>query len=276
MTEEAAQVTELATEPQADASAGQPAQQDSPQREQKLSRAFAEIARREKMIRQRQQEFESRSGDLELVELLKTNPLAALEKTGKSYDELTKEKLKQLYPDDPNTQFMMLKDELSGLKKLIADKEAKEKEHQEQAWKRAHAHARQEFLSKAKQELSSNPEYSLLRSWPNAEHEILDYIDGIKELTGKEISIQQACAALEDGLDKNFVEKFLQTDKIKSRYKIADDLISPKSQAVPAKVTSAEMKTITNNLQAGAVMPKPRKLTKEEAMRLAVEQLRRR
>lgn len=268
-----------AAEPIADGAEPAAPQEQAPKpaNEQKLSRAFAEIARREKMIRQKEQEFQSRSGDLELVELLKTNPLAALEKSGKSYDEITKEKLKQLYPDSPDTQFMMLKDELSSLKKLIADKEEQEKQYSTQAMERARQQAVNHFKSEITKELqASADEFSLLASWPNPEEEVFEYIEAVLKETGKVIPIKQACQEIEEGFDSNIVQKMLQTNKIKSRFTNAGGNVSYKSQVVPAKVTSAEMKTINNNLQSGAVAPKPRKFTREEAIAMAVEQSRRR
>ena len=244
-----------------------PAQEETKSTPRESAR-FAELAKRQRELTQKQLEIKAKEERLTPVEQAlakaKENPLAALEVLGISYEDLTHYILQEGKEPGPE-------DKLAALEKRIEEKERAEREARErEAQERVEATLAQ-FKETIAQTAKAAPEqYELINASGQYGVDLVfetvsEYFESNKQVLPLETALQAVEAYLEGE-----ALKVAQANKIKAK------LVPPAT--AKEKESKAERQsqavTLTNKLVSSAAEAKSKRLSDEESKRAAAALLR--
>lgn len=227
----------------------------------RIASRFASLSRKEKAIRMREKELEAKVEKFKevenLMELAKENPVAAIEKLGLTYEQLTSHVLKG---DKPEIQ------KLSKLEHKVEQLEKEKEEFAEQDKQRRMDSAVDGFKGSIQEHLTANQEkYELINENPDAAEVLYEMIDmdyankkATAEKEGYEISLDDAMTIEEaadmaekilfDEVSKySKAKKFAPKEPIKTEPTKAPEVKQKKVEEKKIVKPSAP-KTLTNNL----------------------------
>lgn len=246
--------------------------EEAPKKEEPLSSKFAALAKKEKaivlkdkQIKERETTLSSREAELAKREeaikqanaLFETDPFAALEKYGYSYQKLTDMILSgkttvEKAPEDP---VMSLKKEIETLKKELADKDAKKEEDAKKAQEIAAAKQKEElqkayeaYREEVVQHVKTNEEdYELINMYEQQDL-VIETVQAYYEEHKRVLSVKEA---------SDMVEKYLYQEAEKAMK--AKKFTSKKTEVITKKddAPKAASKTLSNNLTPVTGTPVP-------------------
>ena len=203
--------------------------------EQKFSRKFAALSRKEKQLKAKEAEYTKRLAELEtklkvkevpkqeapeipLDKRFKKDPFKALEDLGLPYDKLTELALndRQLTPD---MQMKLMREELENDYKAkfeSLEKRLNEKDNNDKKLK--YDNIQKNYMSKVKGFVDGNSDtYEFIKA-NGAEEVIYDVVEAHYKESGKILTIKEAADAVESHLEDE-AEKLLKLKKVSSRIK---------------------------------------------------------
>jgi hypothetical protein len=230
---------------------------------------FAELAKRQRELTQRQLDLKAKEDRLGPVEQAlakaKENPLAALEALGMSYEDLTHYILSE--GKEPTAE-----DKLAAIEKRIDAKEAAEREAaQKEADARVEATISQ-FKASIEQTAKASPDaYELVLASGQYGLELVfdtvsEYFDSNKQVLPLETALQ----AVESYLEGEAL-KVAQANKIKAR--LAPPPPAKETDKTPERQSGPSV-TLTNKLVSSAADGAARRLSEEESKKAAASLLR--
>ena len=252
-----------------------------PQAEQdKFGPKFAALSRKEKEIRQREQQYqesmkkyeaekselqkwreEKEKGESAIQRELRENPLKFMEKHGISFEELTKMQLNEQNPT-PEMLIKRTREELeSGYKQELAElrKAMKDKEEQEETKK--YEQTVSGFKSQINDFVEANADTYELIKINNAQDLIFDVISEYYEQNGRILSIEDAAKFTEEELEVE-ARKVLEAKRFKQ----------PARKEEPSQEKTTP--TLSNALSSEAPHQGEQKLSREESLARAAKMLR--
>lgn len=242
-------------------------------------RRFNALTRREREILNREQSLKEKYGQLENYEkersLLKSDPLAFLEKNGWKFNELADYVLNNNSPT-PDKQ-------VSELQRRIEEMEAERKREIEDRQRREQEEKNQrtvaQFKDNIKSTISSKSEqYELINHFGEYDT-VYDVIENYYNQHQVVLDVEKAANEVEKYLEKQF-EKAASTNKFKKRFNLSEPASSETAGNNPeltARPQSFEPSTLTNEIASNAAAPKgeqPAYLSDEESKLRAAEILR--
>lgn len=255
-------------------------EQEAEEQEKPTARGWAAIAAREKKLREREQELKSQQHELntmrqEIENLKETqkvsekdlkadfakDPFGTFQKTfGVSYEQFIDMGLQ----DNPKPPQTAGSEELSELKGMIQNLQTQLQQKETQS-------AYAEYVGKVRQELASE-DFTLLNTMPNAEREVLDYIEGYAKQYGEVLQPRDAVARIH----AEWVEKIRTLrSHAKARQLLGLEETEEKTDDAPSK-SQASTKTLKNKDQRAP--PKgqglPDNLTEQEELLEALKLVR--
>lgn len=228
---------------------------------------FARLVRRERQLKERESklsDYEKRLGEYgERDRLAKEDPLAFLERSGLSFDEISRKII-----EDPITPE---RKELLELKQKMAkweeEKSAHEKKRQEEETTGAFENAKKEL----QELLDKDPEkYELVRL-QNAHDLVFQVIYEYQKAFGKWLNFEEAAGKVESHLESD-IGKLLESKKLRSR-------LAPKTEDKPedsmgaqnAGVSQGENTPTLSNIGANHSTPRQDgRVSDDELMRRAM------
>jgi hypothetical protein len=246
-----------------------------------LSQQYAILARKDKALRQREQQLKAREAALAKPEapkaeapsnqfdpnnfvskeMLQKNPFGVLNQLGLSYDKLV-----DIVTNGPSheqissqMELQMLKDELKAIKA--------ETENTKKSFETSQQEQNQQALNMMKKEaaklVASDESFEMLKLRPDAIEDVVKLIERTYEEDGEFLSVADAASQIEELLAEEAM-KYARAKKIQSRLTPAKTAGTPvKSNGQPQK--SGELKTLTNALGTS------RPLTSRERAILAMQ-----
>jgi chromosome segregation ATPase len=237
--------------------------------QEKFDDKFLKLTRKERQLQQAQQELKAKMAEIEKMKAeydsflsrkskLKENPFDALELLGVTYDDLTQAMLTYDQPVDKLT-------EIERKLQMLEEREEKAKQSQKLEEEKAIEEQRQKVVETYQSDLAKfidSSEYELVKA--NEANETVfeviqhDYQEQVKAGAQKPVLMEfdEACKRVEEYLESQ-LDKFLQLNKVKSRFEPKDE---PKSSFQQASVTppkaSASM-TLTNAMKAATEVTTP-------------------
>lgn len=226
-----------------------------PKSEDKFASKFAALSRKEKQIRQQEQQFQAMKKELEtlkakqdedakpylsLKDKIQKDPLSALAELGLSYEDLTK-KFVLREPETPEQKTMSVVESLKAEIESLKSERQKEKEEsqktQEELKRKTEERAKQNYLEHLTKYVNDSSEYELIKA-NDAVEMVYDVMDQVYTETGKVPSEKEAADHVEAYLLEE-VKKLSGLKKVKG-------LLQPTTAAPePEKTASA---TLSNNL----------------------------
>jgi len=266
---------------QSQASPGQNNTTEAPSAEPKaaepLSSQYAILARKEKAIRQREQQLRAREAALQKPaapeapkptfdesqyvkrDRLTQDPFTVLNELGLSYDQLT-----ELAMNAPKPEQLALQNELRALKDEIRALKG-ETENTKKSFETSQQQQNEQALNMMKQEtrklVASDPSFELIKVTPNAINEVVKLIEDTYYKDGEFLSVEEAAQMVEDYLADEAI-KYAKVKKIQQR--LAPKPTEP-AQKQNGQPQQQQLKTLTNSVSGS------RPLTAKERAILAFE-----
>lgn len=215
-----------------------------PKEEDSLTSRFAAIAKREKLMREREQtwkkelealkaeksQFESLMG---LKSKAKLDPMSWLKAAELSYDDVTKHILNDSKPTAES--------EVDFLKRKIEALENKEKEREKLTQKEKEEAAVQKFIGDIHKFVESNDKFELIKAY-DYQNVVYNVIDQHYGETGELMDMNEACETVEKHLEDSVREEQKKYASLKKfSTKLAE---TPKTEPKPAPP-----KTLTNTTE---------------------------
>lgn len=232
-----------------------------------ISSRLAQLVKREKAIRIKQQqaeqalkakEAELAKREAELAEKfkvdqtqyiskqrLKENPLDVLAEAELSYDELTNQVL-NAQPKNPRYEAYIQKLE-AQIAQLVEKTNKVEKTYETQQ-QEAYQAAIKQIEKDATKLINSNPDYELIRNSGEIK-EVVELIERTYKEDGELLSVQEAADLIEKELEERTIKFFEKTEKLKKRWAPkapASVEAKPVQEQTPQKEQTQTMKTLTN------------------------------
>lgn len=281
-TSEAPASLEVAPE-QAPAASTPPAQ--SP-----LSTQYAQLARKERAIRQQMQELKRIQQEVKdaqsqiksqaaqpqqsfdpskyvSIDELKANPWQKLTETGISYDQLTQAALNA--PNPLEWEIKKLQNQLADQQKSFEDYQQKNSKYQEDNQKQAYDQAKSQIKSDVKRLVTVDSSYETIKA-TNSVQDVVDLIEKTFERDGVLLTIEEAAQEVENYLLEETV-KIYSIPKIQKRVQSMQttktSTASPKQPEKPPGQQPNQQKTLTNSLTSSRPLS-----ARERAIRAATGQ----
>ena len=234
--------------------------------EPKVSKAFQEVARKKRELFQKEQELKDQNDDLgklkEARDLIEQGKhLEASEVLGSNYESMTDQVLGR---SSEKTALQKMQEEISQLKKekFEADKQ-KQKELASQEV--------QSYVSELKSVVEESEKYPLVSAfWDEAQQSILDIqkhyaMNGGETLTNEEVLDQV------EKTYKDFMDKAVQNEKVRSIYKIGSPSEKPLGEVQKSQSRTLSSKG-TSRMRTSETKTGP--VSKHEALERAVQAFR--
>jgi hypothetical protein len=249
-------------------------------KDDKTSSRFAALTRKEKALRMREKELESKSAkykDLDdLVSLAKENPIEALAKIGLDYEQLTAFLLKGDKPEIK--KLSKLENELEQLKKekRLAEEEAKKIKVETKV---------SEFKSTIQSSLSTNSDkFELLNQNPNAVEAVYAYIESDfdeKYAAAEEngdplptredmIPVEEAAQIIEDYLFTE-INRYTKTKKFAPKEQPKEPVKVPESKKESVEEKKETSPSTLSNTMVNQTPPSKTPMTREQEIDLAAK-----
>lgn len=151
----------------------------------------------------------------QFVDQGKQNPIAALQRLGWSYDDLTNFVLNN-NSKTPDLQVKDVRSEVEQLRKELLERDKKQAEMQRSQAEKEHQEEVSIFKSKISSFVDSKPDAYELIKFNEAEDLVYDTVEAYFDRTKKVLSLDEACKLVEDYLEES-AAKVLETKKIKSK-----------------------------------------------------------
>jgi len=234
----------------------------------RLAAKFAEIARRNQALRNKQREtvapLKEKDAELEKlraeVERLKkyddiNDPMELLKAKGMTYEQLIE---KNLNPEsfDSKSELQKVREELASFKKALEDEKKSGLEKQkETAISEYQAHL-------VKYVDNSGEKYELIKAF-GSHQDVYDVIEQTYNRTGKVISDEEACDLVEKFLEER-LDPLSKINKLRNR-------ITPVKEDLQQRDLIREPSTLTNQLTPQSTAIKKGQLSEEEELRRAAQ-----
>lgn len=252
-------------------------EEEKPEQDPDFVRRFNALARKEREIREREQQFKSKYGEYESYqkerEKLKENPMDFLESNGWTFKELADYVLNNNNPT-PDQQ-------VSKLQQRIDQLEAERKQEIEDRKKNEELEKNKqtisEFKSNLKKEISAeNEQFELINHFGEYDT-VYDVIDNYYNAHGVILDVKKAAMEVEKYLESQF-EKAASTNKVKKKFsQFFEPQKETEAESKPSSQASNEPSTLTNDVvSSGASSPASEQpyLSDEESKARAAEILR--
>lgn len=234
--------------------------------EPKVSKAFQEVARKKRELFQKEQELKDQNDDLgklkEARDLIEQGKhLEASEVLGSNYESMTDQVLGR---SSEKTALQKMQEEISQLKK-----EKFESDKQKQ--KELASQKVQSYVSELKSVVEESEKYPLVTSfWDEAQQSILDIqkhyaMNGGETLTNEEVLDQV------EKTYKDFMDKAVQNEKVRSIYKIGSPSEKPLGEVQKSQSRTLSSKG-TSRMRTSETKTGP--VSKHEALERAVQAFR--
>jgi hypothetical protein len=234
--------------------------------EPKVSKAFQEVARKKRELFQKEQELKDQNDDLgklkEARDLIEQGKhLEASEVLGSNYESMTDQVLGR---SSEKTALQKMQEEISQLKK-----EKFESDKQKQ--KELASQEVQSYVSELKSVVEESEKYPLVTSfWDEAQQSILDIqkhyaMNGGETLTNEEVLDQV------EKTYKDFMDKAVQNEKVRSIYKIGSPSEKPLGEVQKSQSRTLSSKG-TSRMRTSETKTGP--VSKHEALERAVQAFR--
>lgn len=216
----------------------------------------AELSRREQLIAEREQSWESE---------FKQSPLEALKKRGYSYQDLTNAALND-GKFQPETEIKSVKDEISKLRQEQADKEKKSLEDAKTAQQQAESETITAFKDKIVDYVDKNAEkYELIKLYDSQEL-VFSAIEEHYNRTNKILSIDEACALTEGYIENEIDRTARESKKFQSKY-------LAQNREEPRETSGKSSTTLNNGMQSSAAPSMLSPKVEEDRMKRALAKL---
>lgn len=232
-----------------------------------ISSRLAQLVKREKAIRIKQQQAEQalKAKEAELArkeaelaekfkldqtqyiskQRLKENPLDVLAEAELSYDELTNQVL-NAQPKNPRYEAYIQK--LEAKIAQLEEKTNKVEKTYETQQQEAYQAALKQIEKDATKLINSSPDYELIRNSGEIK-EVVKLIEQTYKVDGELLSVQEAADLIEKELEERTIKFFEKTEKLKKRWAPkapASAEVKPVQEQTPQKEQTQTMKTLTN------------------------------
>lgn len=251
----------IANKPGADSGEKNPGAEG--ENDRRMASRFAELARRDKAIRQEKRRLAEEKARLarwqEAESLAKQDPLAVLERLGLSYEQLTERQFQRFaekaQKDDPNFRLKSIEDKIREYEEQA--------QRQQQEMKKAEVDRQlAQFKRQVADHVESNKEKFELVSAQRAHEDVYGLIEAHFAQTGEVMSIDQAATLVEQQLEEE-AEPLLKAKKLRAKLGLKEqdagqtgdldqktERSGVKATAVPTTLTNG------NTVASQAGMPK--------------------
>lgn len=242
-----------------------------------FTRRFNALSRREREILQREQTFKDKYGEYESYqkerELVKSDPLAFLEKNGWKFNDLAEYVLNDKKPtaDKQVSDLQARIDQLEAERKAeIEERERREKESQQQQ-------TIQQFKDKIKSEVTEKKDdYEFINHFGEYDM-VYDVINQYYMANQEILPVDKAAEEVEKYLTAQF-ERAAETNKFKKKFNLFEEKPDESTSPAVEKTQSKAPRTLTNDAVANS-MPtaseeKTPYLSEEESKQRAAELIR--
>lgn len=265
---------EISTQPVADAPVAPETQTANAVDEnaQKFAENFARLARKERMMRERETQYKTweqshqRVGELE--SLAKADPIAFLGKFGLSYDDITRRLIAD--PKSPEQQ------KLETLEEKISKWESDRAKEEETVKQRQQEEAYQRTIGEISKLVDSNPDKWELVRINEAYDLVLQTMGEYHNKEGRWVDYETAADWTEEHLEKE-LEKFSTSKKLASKFapKPEETPASAQNTATVAKAVEAMTpRTLTNQSASVTAPPNTGRVSEQELRERALAVLR--
>lgn len=256
--QESAQATETLETPapsqEQSASPSQEQVETQPKEDPDFVRRFNALARKEREIREKEQQFRSQMGQFEAYqkerELIKEKPLDFLEKHGWNFNQLAEYVLNDKKPtaDMQVSELQKRIDQLENMRKQeIEDRQKTEQEQKNQE-------AINNFKTKIKSTVSEKLDnYELINHFGEFDL-VYDVISSYYANHGQILDIDKAAEQVESYLEQQF-EKAAATNKFKKRFNLAEHLGEAQKPSSEPAAKQTMPQTLTNDYVANSPSP---------------------
>lgn len=205
---------------------------------QTLRQKEAAISERERMITERERQWN---------EEFKQSPLEAIKKRGYSYEDLTKAALND-GKFDAGTELKSVRDEIQRMQQAQIQKEEEAKKAQESQQSKEVEDTVNAFKGRISEVIQSKNDTYELVSLHEAHDLVYQTVEEhygrtLREGKPKILSIEEACALVEDYLETEIERTAQKSKKFQSKYKVAGTQETAKGQQ---QATQKNQTTLTN------------------------------
>lgn len=227
---------------------------------EQISSQYAQLARKEKAIRDQAREVKSKEDALaareaaiaekekslekamNLDKRLSDDPWSVLQEKGVSYDQLTERALSQ-----PDPESAAYRSEIKSLQEKIAALEGKHEESrrfQETQQQESYKQAVAQIKTEAKQLVYTDPAFETIKA-TNSVDDVVELIEKTFQQDGVLMSVEEAAKQVEDYLLAE-AEKLLRISKIQQKFKPAEQ--KPAAASQQASPAAPKQVTLTNSM----------------------------
>jgi len=242
------------------------AEEEKPEKEPTVSKAFSEVAKKKRELFQKEQELKDQNDDLgklkEARNLIEQGKhLEASEVLGSNYESMTDQVLNR---GSEKTALQKMQEEISLLKKEKFDSDR-------QKQKELASQEVQSYVSELKSMVDDTEKYPLVTSfWDEAQQSILDIqkhyaMNGNEPLTNEDV-LEQV-----ENTYREFMDKAVQNEKVRSIYGLASPSEKPLGEVQKSQSRTLSSKG-TSRLKTSETKTGP--LSKHEALERAVNVFR--
>jgi len=242
------------------------AEEEKPEKEPTVSKAFSEVAKKKRELFQKEQELKDQNDDLgklkEARNLIEQGKhLEASEVLGSNYESMTDQVLNR---GSEKTALQKMQEEISLLKKEKFDSDR-------QKQKDLASQEVQSYVSELKSMVDDTEKYPLVTSfWDEAQQSILDIqkhyaMNGNEPLTNEDV-LEQV-----ENTYREFMDKAVQNEKVRSIYGLASPSEKPLGEVQKSQSRTLSSKG-TSRLKTSETKTGP--LSKHEALERAVNVFR--
>ncbi len=242
------------------------AEEEKPEKEPTVSKAFSEVAKKKRELFQKEQELKDQNDDLgklkEARNLIEQGKhLEASEVLGSNYESMTDQVLNR---GSERTALQKMQEEISLLKKEKFDSDR-------QKQKDLASQEVQSYVSELKSMVDDTEKYPLVTSfWDEAQQSILDIqkhyaMNGNEPLTNEDV-LEQV-----ENTYREFMDKAVQNEKVRSIYGLASPSEKPLGEVQKSQSRTLSSKG-TSRLKTSETKTGP--LSKHEALERAVNVFR--
>jgi hypothetical protein len=232
-----------------------PAEATAPQ--EPLSSQYAILARKEKALRQREQQLRAREAALKPAapaepakpafdeslyvkrDRLTQDPFTVLNELGLTYDQLTEMAL-----NAPKPEQLAMQSELRALREEMKALRGETEKTLETSQKAQNDQALNLMRQEARKLVASDPNLEMIKITPGATNEIVKLIEDVYYKDGEFLSVEDAAQMVEDHLADEAM-KYARAKKIQQR-------LQPKAETPTQKPNGApqqqQLKTLTNSV----------------------------
>jgi len=242
------------------------AEEEKPEKEPTVSKAFSEVAKKKRELFQKEQELKDQNDDLgklkEARNLIEQGKhLEASEVLGSNYESMTDQVLNR---GSERTALQKMQEEISLLKKEKFDSDR-------QKQKELASQEVQSYVSELKSMVDETEKYPLVTSfWDEAQQSILDIqkhyaMNGNEPLTNEDV-LEQV-----ENTYREFMDKAVQNEKVRSIYGLASPSEKPLGEVQKSQSRTLSSKG-TSRLKTSETKTGP--FSKHEALERAVNVFR--